>query len=223
MAGNYEEQLADTSEFSYLISEGILGASDNQQCHSSFHSDPHVTPDYMQPGCHGDILPSFQTALAGSVPMFSSSNETEYIERYNDDQAMCFQTAPSYLHDAHSGHDIHRHPLPPVTASTSVTERGQEDESMRTGATVRERNRMHMLNDAFDALRKVVPKSNLSEHQKLSKIATLRLAIHYISALSSTLKSTGAEIRLVPALVIQDRRGRRRKRPAAIRTTAMSV
>ena len=67
----------------------------------------------------------------------------------------------------------------------------------RDGATERERTRMHMLNDAFDELRKVVPKSNLSEHQRLSKIATLRLAIHYISALTSILKSTGAEIRLI--------------------------
>ena len=58
----------------------------------------------------------------------------------------------------------------------------------RGGATERERNRMHMINEAFDRLREVVPKSNLSEHQKLSKIATLRLAIHYISALSSILQ-----------------------------------
>ena len=82
----------------------------------------------------------------------------------------------------------------------------------REGATERERNRMHMLNDAFDALRKVVPRSNLSEHQKLSKIATLRLAIHYISALSSILKSSGAEIRIITDSGIYDRRGRRRGR-----------
>ncbi|ELU00185.1 hypothetical protein CAPTEDRAFT_69807, partial [Capitella teleta] len=61
----------------------------------------------------------------------------------------------------------------------------------------RERTRMHMLNDAFDDLRKVVPKSNLSEHQKLSKIATLRLAISYISALNSTLKNSGVEVKRV--------------------------
>ncbi|KAI0240076.1 hypothetical protein LSAT2_009198, partial [Lamellibrachia satsuma] len=53
----------------------------------------------------------------------------------------------------------------------------------RNGATQRERNRMHALNEAFDRLRSVVPKSNHSDHQKLSKIATLRLAIHYITAL----------------------------------------
>ncbi|XP_076456040.1 uncharacterized protein LOC143290464 [Babylonia areolata] len=83
----------------------------------------------------------------------------------------------------------------------------------RIGATERERTRMHMLNDAFDELRQVVPKSNLSEHQKLSKIATLRLAIHYISALSATLKSTGATIQPIKtAAGIGDRRGRRRGR-----------
>ena len=93
-------------------------------------------------------------------------------------------------------------------------------EASRIGATERERTRMHMLNDAFDELRKVVPRSNLSEHQKLSKIATLKLAIHYISALSSTLKSVGSEIRCVKAVGICDRRGRKRgrsvkrKRPA---------
>ena len=85
-------------------------------------------------------------------------------------------------------------------------------EMSRIGATERERTRMHMLNDAFDELRKVVPKSNLSEHQKLSKIATLRLAIHYISALGSTLKATGAEIKLVKDTGVCDRRGKRRGR-----------
>lgn len=80
----------------------------------------------------------------------------------------------------------------------------------REGATERERNRMHALNDAFDDLRRVVPKSNLSEHQKLSKIATLRLAIHYIKALTNMLKNSGTEIRIIPARSIIDRRGKRR-------------
>ncbi|XP_048761867.1 neurogenic differentiation factor 1-like [Ostrea edulis] len=81
---------------------------------------------------------------------------------------------------------------------------------VRHGATVRERNRMHMLNDAFDELRKVVPKNNLGEHQKLSKIATLRLAIRYISSLTKTLKDAGVEVRIVKSSGITDRRGKRR-------------
>lgn len=57
--------------------------------------------------------------------------------------------------------------------------------------TVRERNRMHALNEAFDELRRVVPKANLHDHQRLSKIATLRLAIHYISCLTQILDAHG--------------------------------
>ena len=80
------------------------------------------------------------------------------------------------------------------------------------GATDRERTRMHLLNDAFDDLRKVVPKSNLSEHQKLSKIATLKLAIHYMSALTNTLQSSGIEVRRVTAADQGNGKARRRTR-----------
>ncbi|XP_053379996.1 uncharacterized protein LOC128548655 [Mercenaria mercenaria] len=85
-------------------------------------------------------------------------------------------------------------------------------ELVRIGATVRERTRMHMLNDAFDELRKVVPKNSLGEHQKLSKIATLRLAIQYIAALVTTLRTSGVEIAKIRGSCIGDRRGKRRSK-----------
>ena len=81
---------------------------------------------------------------------------------------------------------------------------------IRIGATVRERSRMHVLNEAFDELRKVIPRPNLSEQQKLSKIATLRQAIRYIDALVTTLKSTGVEIRKSDGYCVGDMRGKRR-------------
>ncbi|EDO36265.1 predicted protein [Nematostella vectensis] len=59
--------------------------------------------------------------------------------------------------------------------------------SNRECATARERSRMHSLNDAFDSLRKAIPKTNYNQEEKPSKIATLRLAIHYIAALSDIL------------------------------------
>lgn len=93
---------------------------------------------------------------------------------------------------------------------TTHSEKPKPVDMVRLGATVRERNRMHMLNDAFDELRKVVPKSNLGEHQKLSKIATLRLAIRYISSLTKTLRDAGVEVRIVKSSGITDRRGKRR-------------
>ncbi|XP_060072032.1 protein Fer3-like [Ylistrum balloti] len=82
---------------------------------------------------------------------------------------------------------------------------------IREGATERERLRMHSLNDAFDNLRRVVPKSNLSDHHKLSKIATLRLAIHYIAALGGILKSSGVEVRVIEDQSAGDMRGKRRR------------
>ncbi|XP_069123003.1 neurogenic differentiation factor 1-like [Argopecten irradians] len=82
---------------------------------------------------------------------------------------------------------------------------------IREGATERERLRMHSLNDAFDNLRRVVPKSNLSDHHKLSKIATLRLAIHYIAALGGILKSSGVEVRVIEDRSAGDMRGKRRR------------
>jgi hypothetical protein len=86
------------------------------------------------------------------------------------------------------------------------------ESEFRSGATVRERNRMHILNEAFDELRKIVPKSNLSEHQRLSKIATLRLAINYISALTRILQSTGGCRPVDPSLLPPAPKRRRRKK-----------
>ena len=52
---------------------------------------------------------------------------------------------------------------------------------------------MHKLNRAFEELRKVIPKTSYDGEEKLSKIATLRLAIHYISVLSSVLEQSSTE------------------------------
>ncbi|VDM56280.1 unnamed protein product [Angiostrongylus costaricensis] len=55
----------------------------------------------------------------------------------------------------------------------------------RLKANGRERQRMHGLNDALDVLRQYVPIT--VQHQKLSKIETLRLARNYILALQRIL------------------------------------
>ncbi|VDM96158.1 unnamed protein product [Thelazia callipaeda] len=55
----------------------------------------------------------------------------------------------------------------------------------RQKANTRERNRMHGLNQALDKLRQRVPIT--TQHQKLSKIETLRLARNYIAALNHIL------------------------------------
>ena len=64
--------------------------------------------------------------------------------------------------------------------------------SKRKKANLRERNRMHGLNDAFDRLRKCLPIqrqfSNAREDEnKLSKIETVRMAQNYILLLNDCL------------------------------------
>lgn len=59
----------------------------------------------------------------------------------------------------------------------------------RKTANARERSRMREINQAFETLRKVVPQMSVSHetNEKLTKIMTLRLAMKYISTLSSVL------------------------------------
>ncbi|CDS36361.1 neurogenic differentiation factor 1 [Echinococcus multilocularis] len=70
-------------------------------------------------------------------------------------------------------------------------EREDRMRSRRARANDRERNRMHGLNRALEALRERVPV--FSANQRLSKIETLRLAKNYIRALTDILESREAQ------------------------------
>ncbi|KAF1480968.1 Neurogenin-2, partial [Eudyptula minor novaehollandiae] len=73
----------------------------------------------------------------------------------------------------------------PRTARTAETAQ-RIKRSRRLKANNRERNRMHNLNAALDALRDVLP--TFPEDAKLTKIETLRFAHNYIWALTETLR-----------------------------------
>ncbi|ESN94099.1 hypothetical protein HELRODRAFT_148428, partial [Helobdella robusta] len=53
----------------------------------------------------------------------------------------------------------------------------------RLESNERERHRMHLLNDAFQELREVIP--HVRSGRKLSKIETLTLARNFIKALTN--------------------------------------
>lgn len=74
-----------------------------------------------------------------------------------------------------------------VTRCKSPTQILRIKRNRRIKANDRERNRMHMLNEALDRLRCVLP--TFPEDTKLTKIETLRFAHNYIFALSQTLQS----------------------------------
>lgn len=204
MAG-HRESIADPWECQQRLNRSCMGeiTGNNSQSliekgNNNFDSSSNSNMSESSPEISN--FPSSFMDFSTPYSMYASS---QYSKSYHMD------SINSYSHAALSSiiHDSSR--VDPITGKRKSP---KCYEISRIGATERERTRMHMLNDAFDELRKVVPKSNLSEHQKLSKIATLRLAIHYISALASTLKATGAEIKLVKDIGVCDRRGRRRGR-----------
>ncbi|MCI4376330.1 hypothetical protein PGIGA_G00187340 [Pangasianodon gigas] len=71
----------------------------------------------------------------------------------------------------------------------------------RAKANDRERHRMHNLNSALDALRRVLP--TFPDDAKLTKIETLRFAHNYIWALTETLRIT-EHVGHTPSLDIND-------------------
>ncbi|KAI5941801.1 neurogenin-2 [Manis javanica] len=74
-----------------------------------------------------------------------------------------------------------------VSRGTKTAETVQRiKKTRRLKANNRERNRMHNLNAALDALREVLP--TFPEDAKLTKIETLRFAHNYIWALTETLR-----------------------------------
>ena len=67
-----------------------------------------------------------------------------------------------------------------------------EQEDLRLKVNARERQRMHDLNSALDALRQVMPYAHSPSVKKLSKMATLLLARNYIVMLTRTLNEVRA-------------------------------
>ncbi|KAK1342255.1 hypothetical protein QTO34_015011 [Cnephaeus nilssonii] len=87
------------------------------------------------------------------------------------------------------GHECRRRPsraraAPRGARSAETAQRLKK--TRRLKANNRERNRMHHLNAALDALREVLP--TFPEDAKLTKIETLRFAHNYIWALTETLR-----------------------------------
>ena len=78
------------------------------------------------------------------------------------------------------------------TCDGNVRRRRKVSRRQRVAANDRERRRMHLLNDAFDRLREMIPvsESDGNETRPLSRIQTLRSAIEYISLMTATLHDT---------------------------------
>lgn len=73
------------------------------------------------------------------------------------------------------------------TSSNSSESRSRVPDEIRLRINSRERQRMHELNDALDALKSVLPQSQGSSLKKLSKLSTLVHAREHIQSLSRSI------------------------------------
>ncbi|CAC5408270.1 unnamed protein product [Mytilus coruscus] len=190
-------------EYSKMITGQQYNEPDEYCSYESFNTyDCHIPRDYCESG-----------HINTDKPMDCNFSEFSY-----DQQNMCYNTNNTYYNSDNSsdysweylseedvGENRKRKTIQKTGSGSKV-----QPVKVRECATERERNRMHQLNDAFDSLRQVVPKTNLNDQQKLSKIGTLKLAIQYISALTNVLRTSGVEISPIPTTTDGDRRGRRR-------------
>ncbi|XP_061440422.1 neurogenin-2 [Rhineura floridana] len=148
----------------------------------------------------GARSPPASSSSSSSLTPFSSGSEGED----DDEEETCRPLSPSGPADDRAGEaselarlrhlglrtqECKRRPgrarnNPRATKTVETVQRLKK--SRRLKANNRERNRMHNLNAALDALREVLP--TFPEDAKLTKIETLRFAHNYIWALSETLR-----------------------------------
>lgn len=119
------------------------------------------------------------------------TSSCDYSFTHTDDE----DSRSSSLHPASPASSCSKTPASPAELQQKKRRRGRArneatvhvvKKNRRVKANDRERNRMHNLNDALDALRSVLPA--FPDDTKLTKIETLRFAHNYIWALSETIR-----------------------------------
>lgn len=112
-------------------------------------------------------------------PFFSDSSSCDLFPNTDDED--CRGASPRRASSQPEQQKKRRRGRARSDATTHVVKKNR-----RLKANDRERNRMHNLNDALDALRGVLPA--FPDETKLTKIETLRFAHNYIWALSETIR-----------------------------------
>ncbi|KAM7143826.1 neurogenin-2 [Molossus nigricans] len=134
------------------------------------------------------VLLGSAPSAAARTPLPSSADEDDE-ERGLPGGARRPRGAGSVTRLLGLAHECRRRPsrARAATRGAKTAETAQRiKKTRRLKANNRERNRMHNLNAALDALREVLP--TFPEDAKLTKIETLRFAHNYIWALTETLR-----------------------------------
>ena len=108
-------------------------------------------------------------------------------------------TSPFNSWNGHTGLDYHMHNMAINLQKLSKQKRGRMSTQKRMLVNARERERMRVLNKAFESLRDALPCYIADGH--MAKITTLRLAINYINALNEVLnENKSAETKVLDSI-----------------------
>ncbi|KAK6165757.1 hypothetical protein SNE40_022618 [Patella caerulea] len=138
--------------------------------HSVSPSFSEMSSDKSDSGCYSDD----SNSMSGGWGSQSYGACNQMQDSFDQGFAMSFGQYPS------SSGSITQAPAP------KKRRRRKQTPVQRGAANLRERKRMFYLNDAFDDLKKSLPKKD--NKSRLSRIDTLKTAIDYIQSLSELLK-----------------------------------
>lgn len=153
--------------------------------HTDYESEYFNTPKKKE-NCERELLfETFNNAFHSSLQEIDRRSDSNYYipsEPYFPGQPL--QTSTPTKSEAKRRYATGRNRISRVKSPTQIL---KIKRNRRQKANDRERNRMHMLNEALDRLRCVLP--TFPEDTKLTKIETLRFAHNYIWALSQAINN----------------------------------
>lgn len=155
--------------------------------HTDYECEYFNTPKKKERNENELLYETFNSAFHSSLQEIDRRNETSYYipnEQYFSGQPLQTSTPTKSGSDLKRRYATGRNRISRVKSPTQIL---KIKKNRRLKANDRERNRMHMLNEALDRLRCVLP--TFPEDTKLTKIETLRFAHNYIWALSQAINN----------------------------------
>lgn len=132
---------------------------------------------------------SFEHATIGGNQMLNNNDVLTHLDEFKPTMGMLTSTPTKSAVPADRPKRKYAVGKNRMTRTRSPTQVLRIKKNRRMKANDRERNRMHMLNEALEKLRLALP--TFPEDTKLTKIETLRFAHNYIFALEQVLEQDG--------------------------------
>lgn len=162
--------------------------SETTDDHTDYECEYFSTPKKKKEESENELLyETFNNAFHSSLQELDRRGDSNYYipnESYFPGQPLQTSTPTKAGSESKRRYATGRNRISRVKSPTQIL---KIKRNRRLKANDRERNRMHMLNEALDRLRCVLP--TFPEDTKLTKIETLRFAHNYIWALSQAINN----------------------------------